>query len=112
MKRILLALALAFAAIMTIAPTATARDNYDRRLVVINNSSVDIVEIYISNVGSSRWGRDLLGRGILSSGYYVVLDAEDYTGYCRYDLMAITEYGEKIIEPGVNLCVVESWTIG
>jgi thiamine monophosphate kinase len=84
---------------------------YDRRIQVINKSSAAIVEIYMTNVGRSHWGRDLLGRNYLPPGMWVVVNPDDGQGYCRYDLLAINEHGEQYLEPGINICEISSWTL-
>lgn len=88
----------------------TEAQAYDRRVNIINNSAYDIREFYASNVGTNSWEEDILGRDILPSGYEVVVNIDDRTGYCKYDFRAVFEDGEVVISEGVNVCEVGEFT--
>ena len=44
---------------------ASAGDHYDRRVLLINNSSYAIKEFYASNVDRGVWDHDILGLDVL-----------------------------------------------
>ncbi len=102
---------LALAAVLATSYAAEANDYYDRRIQVINQSSATIVEIHMTNVGRDSWGRDLLGNQYLPPGTWIVVNPDDGRGYCRYDLLAINEYGYVYVRENVNICEVTSWTL-
>lgn len=90
-------------------PTTEARaDQYDRRVVVINDTSMTLVEFYASNVGTEEWQEDILGEDVLDSGETATINIDDDTGYCRYDFLAIFEDGTEVVNPDVNVCEAES----
>jgi hypothetical protein len=98
-KTATLALALALAAVGTINAEAL-----DRRVLINNYSSYDIVEFYASNKGTNSWQEDILGRNILPAGNSVVINIDDGTGYCKYDFLAVFEDGDELVKYNNNVC--------
>ncbi len=82
-------------------------DNYDRTVTFRNFSYVDIVAIYISNVGSNSWGSNLLRRNqYVGARSEVDVDLDDGTGYCRFDIKVVFRDGTVAIKQGMNACTV------
>lgn len=96
---------------LAIASPAEARDRYDRRIVVMNQSNDTIVEVHITNVGRDDWGRDLLGNNVVPPGYEITVNPEDNSGYCKYDLLAVNEYGQTTFYEDANICTATQWVI-
>ena len=86
-------------------------DTYDRRIVLVNNSSQVITHFYASNVGANDWQEDILGRSTLRPGQQARINLNDGTGYCRFDFRTVTQSGEEIVRRGVNVCAVSSYTL-
>lgn len=86
-------------------------DEYNREVIIRNNTGETIVSLYASHVDSQSWEEDMLGRGVLPPWSEVVADIDDGSGYCLYDLRVIYENGENFVRAGVNVCEVSLWTI-
>ncbi|MDP3341202.1 hypothetical protein [Frigidibacter sp.] len=82
----------------------------DRRVQIVNNTGYTIVEFYASNTGTSDWQEDILGPDVLPSGSSVMINIDDGTGYCKYDLLAIFDDGDELMKGDVNVCEVGTFT--
>lgn len=76
----------------------------DRRVRINNETSYDIVRFYASNTGTNSWQEDILGDDILPSGYSVVINIDDGTGYCKYDFLAVFDDGDQVTAANKNVC--------
>lgn len=102
----------AIAAVVSVALIGQANaDAYDRRIVLVNQTSEVITGFYASNVGTNNWQEDILGRSTVAPGQSVRIDLNDGTGYCRFDFRTVTETGEVLIRRGVNVCEVSRYTL-
>ncbi len=101
-----LALSLAFASALAADPAAAA----DRRVRIVNNTGFTMVEFYGSNKGSQSWEEDILGADVLEDGQSVVVNFDDATGYCKFDFRAVFNDGEEVVEAGVNVCEIGTFT--
>ncbi len=81
----------------------------DRRVRIINETSVEIREFYASNVGTNDWEEDILGNYTLPAGESVVINIDDSTGYCMYDFKAVFADGDELIDNRINVCEIESY---
>ena len=88
----------------------TSAQALDRRVNIVNNTSTDMVEFYASSVGVRDWEEDILGQDILPSGHEVVVDIDDGTGYCKYDLRAVFSDGLEAVKGDVNVCEIGTFT--
>lgn len=95
--------ALAVAVIIACVADASA---YDRRVVVVNNTSTAIQEFYASNTGQNDWQEDILGSDTLQPGGEVTINIDDGSGYCKYDFRAVFEDATETTKAGVNVCEV------
>jgi|SRR6516162_4578423 hypothetical protein len=89
-------------------PSASA---LDRQIQIINNTSVAIVEIYLAQVGTGRWQKDLLDDAILQPGNSVFLQIDDGASYCRFDMKTVFDDGTSTIRRNVNMCQMEGFAI-
>lgn len=101
-----LALSLALASALAADPAAAA----DRRVRIVNNTGFTMVEFYGSNKGSQSWEEDILGADVLEDGQSVVVNFDDATGYCKFDFRAVFNDGEEVVEAGVNVCEIGTFT--
>ena len=86
MRRTITTLLLAAAATaMSVAPSVA--DEWE----ISNQSRWDIHKIFISPCRSENWGRDRLGRSVLSSGESASIELP---GGC-YDLLLVDEEGDR-----------------
>jgi hypothetical protein len=74
-----------------------------------NQSDYAIYQIHMSSVSDPNWRRDLLGAGVLPSGYHVALPETFFSGY--FDLELVDEYGDVCVVPSVRLTGNTSWEI-
>lgn len=98
------------AATLTVGLALPAAAN-DRRVEVINNTGYTIVEFYGSNTGTSNWEEDILGVDVLAPGESVVINFDDSSGYCMFDVKAVFEDGEEVVRDGLDVCITESFTL-
>ena len=83
----------------------------DRHLELTNNTRMAIVEVYVAQVGTGRWQKDLLGDAILLPANSLLVDVDDETGYCRFDFKTIFDDGTSLIRRDINICTVERFAI-
>lgn len=95
--------ALAVAVFVACVADASA---YDRRVVVVNNTSTAIQEFYASNTGENDWQEDILGEDTLQPGGEMTVNIDDGSGYCKYDFRAVFEDATEATKAGVNVCEV------
>jgi len=111
MKKILSTLLVAFVLLFALFGSASA-DNLDRRVVIVNDTPLPILQVFGSNVGTTSWENDILGsNGIIPAYSTATLNFNDGTGYCKFDLKAVMLNGQYLIRTDVNVCVAEVWTI-
>lgn len=96
---------------------SAAIHHQDRRLLVINQTQVDIIGIYASAVSSNDWGENMIVSSHhepVPSGGRVLADMDDKSGSsnCRYDLKAVLSNGQIATRENVDICSVTDWTIG
>ncbi|MCE6958922.1 hypothetical protein LAZ40_07655 [Cereibacter sphaeroides] len=82
----------------------------DRRVRIVNETGYTIVRFYGSNSGTDNWEEDILGDSVLPSGQSVIINFDDASGYCKFDFRAIFEDDDEVVEPGVNICEVATFT--
>jgi hypothetical protein len=94
----------------SVDPSHAQRDRFDRRILIVNESSVTVVEVYATNVGRNEWGHDLL-RDDIPPGRSREINVEDNTGYCLYDFRAVFNDGSTATRGRLNVCDAEEWTV-
>lgn len=83
-------------------------DAGDASLTVYNESSFVIEEIYLTEVNSPTWGRDLLGNDVLYPGESLALGVD----CAYYDALLIDETGAECEIPDLDLCFNDAqWVI-
>lgn len=97
-------IAVALATSLTALPeSARATDQRDFQLV--NDSPMDIHEVYVSSVQTDDWEEDVLGQDILAAGNSVEIKFEaGVSGTCFYDLKVVTGKRQSVEVGNVNLC--------
>lgn len=102
--------AVALMAAASVLPAEAQR--LDRRIRVINNTNYDMLTFQASNVARRTWEEDILGRNrILRPGNSIVVNLNDGSGYCIFDLRARFRGGREATRRRVNICKITSWTI-
>ncbi|HEY9735821.1 MAG TPA: hypothetical protein V6D06_06040 [Trichocoleus sp.] len=100
-------------ALSTVALTGQAALAGKQNFEVQNDSSQDVIEIYMTASHIDDWGQDLLGQySILRSGYSMQVEFEDPTpATCLYDILTVFESGEVLEDYGVNVCRNDYYTV-
>lgn len=83
----------------------------DRRILVINDTSVPMVTFNASNVTRRSWEEDILGQRVLNPGERVVVNINDGTGSCRFDLRAVFADKDVVVRRDFNVCTSTYWRI-
>lgn len=98
MKRLI---APALAACLSLAATGCIIVTDDATLTIVNDSDYVIEEVYLTDVGSRSWGRNLLGGDVLFPGESFTLGvACDY-----YDALVVDEDGVQCEVYDLDLCL-------
>lgn len=66
---------------------------------------------HASNVGTETWEEDILGRDVLRPGQSMLVDINDGTGYCRFDLRATFSDGDRVVRRRFNVCHETTWRV-
>jgi hypothetical protein len=108
MSKIAIAAATAAAlALSAFQATAHIRyDRYDRTFQLVNNSNRTVYSVYATDVGTTTWRNDLLGRDVIDPGRSMIVEPQQNRGYCRYDVRIVFDYdgGPSQTIRNVNLC--------
>lgn len=85
---------------LALAPAAAAGT---QDFILVNETGVDIFELYVSETRSDDWEEDVLGDEVLLDG-----ERADITfsgrGACMWDMLANDEAGDGIAFQAIDLC--------
>ncbi|HHU51151.1 MAG TPA: argininosuccinate lyase [Firmicutes bacterium] len=99
MKRLSAGILFALVLLMVACGPALATSH---SFTLINESSLDIYEIYISPSSSNDWEEDILEEDILSHGEHLKITF-DYANIESWDLLIVDEDGNSISWEALNL---------
>jgi len=77
---------------------------------LINASSANLQELYVSAEDSAEWGDDVLGMEVLAAGEQGAVTIADGRDICAYDLQFVMDTG-AIIEGTADLCEMNAFTL-
>jgi hypothetical protein len=78
---------------------------------VYNDSSYNILELYVSASDRDTWDNDILGRDVLPSGSDIqVLFNGSSPNQCLYDIRAVFEGGQVLEDYQINVCQNTNYT--
>lgn len=105
--------AIAAAALAAVAAPVFAQsaDGQDRRVLIENRSSQSILFVRGSPTTESSFGDDRIPDRTIGSGQNSVVDFDNGTRDCMYDLRVTLADGSNIDRMNVNVCRVSRWTI-
>ena len=108
MKTELLGAFAALAFVAGVAPAAAQTIEF----TLINESSQALHYFYTTPSNENSWGDDLLGdTGTLEAGYNGTVTIGDGSDQCLYDFKFVMDSGAELIEPGIDICELGSYTI-
>ncbi|MEO0534943.1 MAG: hypothetical protein AAF215_13885 [Cyanobacteria bacterium P01_A01_bin.123] len=83
----------------------------DSVFIMINNTSVDMLEFYASPSDVDTWEEDIFEGYVLSAqGGKVEVTIEDDGRGCIYDFLAIFADGDEVDEEQINICETTEYT--
>lgn len=97
----------AFVASAAFAAPALAEDLV---FSLINNSTANLQEFYVSASEADNWGDDILGRDVLAAGENGDVTIADGMETCSYDMRFVMDNGNTI-EGSADLCTTKEFTI-
>jgi hypothetical protein len=87
-------------------------DEHNKNVEVINNTSYTLLSFYTSSVDAIDWEQEILDRGRLEPGQEIVVNIDDGTTHCIYDLKAVFRGVDKpVYRYHVDVCRIGSWAI-
>lgn len=98
MKRLLIAIAVTFAAFA--APAYAAQQDF----TVTNHTGHVIVTLQVSPADSTHWGPDILGREVLADGEKANVTFPRTEDQCVWDIRVTYDDRTENDERGINLC--------
>lgn len=94
------------------ANSGKCSDSNDRNVVVRNDSSNTVRELYGSNVNRTTWEEDVLGSNVLPAGRRITVNWDDGSCECNFDFRAVFMDGTERVQRGFNVCREAQWRIG
>jgi hypothetical protein len=100
LKRWLAPIAVVAALAIPGVASADARD-----FQFVNSSGTTINELYVAPSASSDWADDILGTGVLESGFLANITFARYNpGVCKYDIKVVDGAGASLEAYEFDLC--------
>ncbi len=91
------------------AASGQSRDGHNRRVRVHNQTGWTITRFYAADARTHSWVQYPLGAPAMDPGRSWVLNIDDGSGACLYDLKAEFANGQNLVRPAVNVCVVADY---
>ncbi len=86
-------------------------ENFNRHVMIVNNTDFTMTRFYASNRDSTSWEEDIFGDDVLPPHSQIDVNIDDGTGYCIYDFKAVFDDGDEVEGRGQNVCEIPSWTV-
>jgi hypothetical protein len=104
--------ALAAAAVATPSAAQRSADGLDRRVQIENRTDQAILYVRGSPTSDPSFGPDRIPDRVVGSGERAIVDFDNGTRHCQYDLRVTLADGSNVDRMNVNVCRVSVWTIG
>jgi hypothetical protein len=102
--------AVGMALALTCAAYAQSKDGRDRRVVIMNDRSSDMLRLYGSRTTTGEWEENIFTQP-LKSGAKRVINFDDGTGACLFDLRAVFRDNLTVHQWSINVCREEYWRV-
>jgi hypothetical protein len=103
-------LLLGLAAAALLAAPAHAED---RNVEIVNKTGTTIVAFYSAEADTDDWGENILDEGeVLKPDESVVIDFDDGSDECLFDLKADIPGGKAVFHIAVNVCRTKVFRFG
>ncbi len=83
----------------------------DVKFDLVNNSARAITNFYTSPADSTNWEEDVLGEDTIAPGATDTITISTDGDQCVYDMRFIMEDKAELIEKGINVCTLSSYTL-
>jgi hypothetical protein len=103
--------AAALAGLAAIPAAAQSADGNDRRILIENRSGQTIVYVRGSPTTDSSFGADRIPDRILADRQQTIVNFDNGSRACMWDLRATLADGTNVDRMNVNVCQVSRWTI-
>jgi hypothetical protein len=84
------------------------KDDRDRRVVVANDRTSDMMRLYASRTTTSDWEENILSQPI-PAGSKILVNFDDGTGACHFDFRAVFRDHQMVQMWNINVCVESEW---
>ena len=102
---------LASVAALSMASATQAFAQAQQNFSLVNRTSYQINEVYVSPSAVDSWGRDILGDGVMPPGTRRNITFPRRTRACTFDLRVVYADGERGEVREINLCEVSTVTV-
>jgi hypothetical protein len=101
-RKTLAVMALSLPLLPLLAQSALAgKDDFQ----IINNTGIDITELYLSDSSLDSWNNDILSTDVLEGGDSVKVNFADMSSdRCLYDIRAVFADGQEVEDYRLNVC--------
>lgn len=94
---------------MAVGPVIVRAGAYDSVVDIVNQSSWEIHQLYLSSTSDEEWGPDQLGEHVIGTGDTFQLHGIPCDDY---DVRLVDEDGDACVVGGVTLCAdADAWEI-
>jgi hypothetical protein len=83
----------------------------DYKFNIINQSARAINNFYTSPADTTDWQEDVLGTDTIAPGDSEEIDITTDGDQCLYDMRFIMEDNAELVEKGINVCTLGSYTL-
>jgi hypothetical protein len=83
----------------------------DHKFDLVNNSARAIANFYTSPADATDWQEDVLGEDTIPPGATDTIAISTDGDQCLYDMRFIMEDNAELIEKGINVCTLGSYTL-
>lgn len=81
-------------------------DSHNRRVRIHNETGWTMTRFYASDSRAEQWEEDVLVSAVIAPGGNAVIDIDDGSGTCVYDLRAEFANGQHLVRRRVNVCEI------
>lgn len=96
------------AVVMAMIPASVLADG--REIAFVNETGFEIIALYGARKGVEDWGDDLLQGDVIEDRETQIVDFEDGSGYCLFNIKAVFDDGEELISEEINVCDLPMFT--
>jgi hypothetical protein len=112
MKRVVVLVGLMAIVIVGLAATAVvARQAGKQDFVLVNQTKLEIHEVYVSASDKDDWEEDILGEDVLPDGDKVTIHFSKREKACVYDLKVVNEKKKEFVWEDIDLCKATKVTL-